>query len=442
MALSDLFVGIAIGIVLGLVLATLWHLARQARMQEELAYAKADAEQARREVTAKVAAQLEIGEQMRGTFAELAQKVLESNTEGFLSLAKARIEGSEQLIRQLLDQKGEAIATEIQPVKELLEKYQQALQKLEIEREKAYQSLFERAESLQQSTDALGAETRRLVTALRQPTTRGQWGEQQLRRVVEMAGMLEHCDFDTQVSLVGETGTLRPDLVVHMPGGQNIVVDAKVPLEAYLRVVEAEDDGSRSQALAEHARQIRAHIEALSKREYWRHVSPSPEFVVAFIPNDALLAAAFSADGNLFDDAINNHVLLATPATLIALLKAAAYGFRQEVLAENALAVQRLGYELYDRFTRFTQHYAKLGQALGRTVAAYNDSVGSFDRRLLPKAREFANLGGSKGTDRLEAPEQLTVTPRLPASLDQPTAQVAPFETPAVLDQDLSPELE
>jgi DNA recombination protein RmuC len=241
--------------------------------------------------------------------------------------------------------------------------------------------------------EQLQKETRNLVTALRSPQTRGRWGEVQLRRVVEMAGMLPHCDFDEQVSTNADDGRLRPDMIVHVPGGGEIVVDAKVPLEAFLQLIDADDDRNRALFQASHARQLRSHVDQLAKKEYWRQFERSPQQVVAFIPGDQLLSAAYESDPTLQEHAMANGVLLTTPTMLIALLRTVAFGWRQESLAENAREVQRLGAELYERLRTMSTHMQKLQRSLTATVAAYNDAVGSLESRVLVSARRFPALG-------------------------------------------------
>ncbi len=248
-------------------------------------------------------------------------------------------------------------------------------------------------QQLAESQERLQSETRNLVTALRSPATRGRWGEMQLRRVVEMAGMLEHCDFEEQVQTEGDEGRLRPDMVVHLPGAKRVVVDAKVPMQAFLDATDATDEPSRKTHLVSHARQLRAHIDALSKKSYWQQFDDSPEFVVAFIPGDPLLAAALEHDSSLLEHAVTNHVLLATPTTLIGLLRAVAYGWQQDALAENAREVQQIGRELYKRLATFGEHMARTGRSLSGAVDAYNKAVGSLERNVMPQARRFQELG-------------------------------------------------
>ena len=285
-------------------------------------------------------------------------------------------------------------------MRDQLGRYEQGLRVLELERQKAYTGLSEQVRQLTESQDKLQSETRNLVTALRSPATRGRWGEMQLRRVVEVAGMVEHCDFDEQVTVSGADGKLRPDMVVHLPGAKHVIVDAKVPLQAFLDANDATDEEARRAHLTAHARHLRAHVDALSKKSYWEQFDDTPEFVVAFIPGDALLAAALEHDSSLLEHAVSSHVLLATPTTLIALLRAVAYGWQQEALAENAREVQQMGRELYKRLATFGEHMAKTGKSLSGAVDAYNKAVGSLERNVFPQARRFHELGVVGGADK------------------------------------------
>jgi DNA recombination protein RmuC len=328
-----------------------------------------------------------------GVFAELSTKALEQNNAQFLALADARLMEARQAAQGDLDQRRQAIEQLLTPLADQLGRYEQGLRLLELERQRAYTGLSAQVKQLSESQERLQSETRNLVTALRSPATRGRWGEMQLRRVVEMAGMLEHCDFDEQVHTDGDEGRLRPDMVVHMPGAKRVVVDAKVPMQAFLDATDATDESTRKTHLVSHARQLRAHVDNLAKKSYWQQFDDSPEFVIAFIPGDPLLAAALEHDSSLLEHAVTNHVLLATPTTLIGLLRAVAYGWQQDALAENAREVQQIGRELYKRLATFGEHMARTGRSLSGAVDAYNKAVGSLERNVMPQARRFQELG-------------------------------------------------
>jgi len=346
----------------------------------------------------------EVRRQLVGEFAELSRQALEQNNSQFLELADARLAHAQQSARGDLDQRTQAIEQLLTPLREQLGRYEEGLRLLELERQKAYTGLSEQVRTLTQSQDKLQSETRNLVTALRSPATRGRWGEMQLRRVVEMAGMVEHCDFEQQVSTEGSDGRLRPDMVVTLPGARQVVVDAKVPLQAFLDANDVTDEADRRAHLVVHARHLRAHVDSLAKKAYWEQFENSPEYVIAFIPGDALLAAALEHDSSLLEHAVSHRVLLATPTSLIALLRTIASGFQQEALAENAREVQDMGRELYRRLATFGEHMARTGRSLSGAVESYNKAVGSLERNVLPQARRFHELGVVGGADK-EMPE-------------------------------------
>ncbi|HEY2273582.1 MAG TPA: DNA recombination protein RmuC [Jatrophihabitantaceae bacterium] len=288
-----------------------------------------------------------------------------------------------------------------------LERVQEQLVTLDRGRVRSEVALSEQMRMMAESSHLLRSEAAQLVTALRAPHVRGRWGEMQLERVVEAAGMTEHVDFDTQVSLTGDGTTQRPDLVVHLSGGKQVVVDAKVAFSAYLEALEAADEPTRNARMRAHAKQLRSHIDALAAKAYWQRFTPTPEFVVCFVPADTFLDAALRADPSLLEHAFTQNVVLATPSTLVALLRTVAYTWRQEALARNAEAVHELGRELYRRLATMGGHVERLGRSLGGAVAAYNDAVGSLERRVLSTARRMNDLGVVAADARLTAPEPL-----------------------------------
>jgi DNA recombination protein RmuC len=281
---------------------------------------------------------------------------------------------------------------------------------VENDRVDAYAQLRTEVRQMQAVSTALSTSTGQLVAALRAPQVRGRWGEQQLRRIVEAAGMLEHCDFTEQVSATTDAGGVRPDLVVRLAGGRHVVVDAKAPLEAYLTALEARDEPARNAQLDQHAKHLRAHIEQLSAKSYWAAFESSPEFVVLFLPADPFLDAALQRDPTLLEHAFARDIVLATPATLIALLRTVAFAWRQEALARNAVQVHTLGRDLYARLSTMGSHLTRLGTSLSATVTAYNKTVGSLESRVLVTARKFADLGVSD--ESIEAPPQVELAPR------------------------------
>ena len=398
--------GLVLGLAGGLIVGVCVGLLLRARQVDRARTARATAE-------ARTAAVEDVRKQMAGEFAQLSSEALRRNADQFLQLADARLGESRQAAEGDLARRQEAITLLLAPIAEQLGKYDEGMKQLESERVRSYTALTEQMKHLSTSHDQLQKETRSLVTALRSPQTRGRWGELQLRRVVEMAGMLERCDFSEQVTSDGDAGRMRPDMVVHLPGGKNVAVDAKVPMQAFLDANEADDESVRRLHLASHGRQMKAHVDALSRKEYWKRVDPSPEFVVAFIPGDPLLTAALEHEPGLMEYAVANHVLLATPTSLIALLRAVAYGWQQEALTDNARQVQVLGAQLYERISVLGDHMAGVGRSLAGAVAAYNKAVGSLEGRVLVTARRFAEMGVvGAGEGELTGPQPIESAPR------------------------------
>lgn len=357
-------------------------------------------------------------QRLSDTFKALSADTLNASQASFLELARASFESHQQSAQGDLQLRQQAIDGLVKPMAEQLKLVDEKIHQLENARVGAYQGLLAEIGNIRENNAKLQAETGSLVNALRQPKARGRWGEMQLKRAAEIAGMTDRCDFDLEVHTTSEDGNLRPDMIVRLPGGKNIVVDAKTPLDAYLDACQATDDASREAALARHTQHVRNHLKQLGQKAYFDSFQPSPDFVVLFLPGEMYFSAALEKDPGLIEAGVNERVLIATPTTLIALLRTAAYGWRQDALERNALVISDLGRQLYDRLSTLGGHFEKLGRQLGAAVTTYNSALNSLESRVLVTARKFPGLGAAgEGADIPEL-EILDQVPREPQALE------------------------
>jgi len=405
-------VGIAVGTLLGLWIAR----RREQQLAVELAVAQAQIktqEQLERERAAGVDHAMV---KLATSFDAVAGQSLRANSEVFLKLAREHLGAHQQTAVAALSEREKAIETMVAPIREALLKTEQQIQRIEKERAESFGNLRASIESVTLGQQALQRETRGLVTALRRPEVRGQWGELTLKRLAELAGMVDHCDFTEQVhARSADDAAIRPDMIVHMPDGRDFVVDVKTPLDAYLDAVDAQTDEARSAALKRHAHGVADRVRQLSAKSYWAQFEKSPDFVILFIPGDQFLSAALAENPSLLEDAMRQNVIITTPSSFIALLKAVAYGWRQTALAQNAETIRTLAEDLYKRLGTFAGHLSKLGRNLGQSVDAFNSAVGSLERQVLPGARKFTELGvrPDREIEEIETVDKLTRAPQI-----------------------------
>ncbi len=419
--LAGLLLVAAAGLLIGAVLGGLVTHVRAARRLEAL-HVELTAARVRLESSAlQESDRLKLLEQsemrLRAAFDSLAGEALRTNSALFLQLAREALGRDQAIAQGALREREAAVAQLVAPLRTALERTEAQVQALERERREAFASLRTQIEALSGGQAQLSRETRNLVTALRRPEVRGRWGELTLRRLVELAGLTEHCDFTEQPRVMSEEGALRPDLVVHMPDARDLVIDAKTPLDGYLAALEAASDEERTAALKRHAQQVEARVRELAAKSYWNQFERSPEFAVLFLPGDQFLSAALAERPELLETALGQGVIITTPSTLIALLKTVAYGWRQSEVAHNAAIIRDLGQELYRRLASFDGHLARMGQRLASAVEAYNAAVGSLERQVLPQARRFTELGVTADAP-LPVLEQVT---QLARNTDAPT---------------------
>ena len=402
---------LAAGLLLGGLIAWLIFRSRQRRLQETIEALSdrikdQDALQVERDSAFEAATS-----RLATAFSDLANQSLKSNSENFLRLAEQNLGAQHERAKRELGNREQAVENLVKPIKDALHQSQAQIAALEKSRSEAYGGIKSQLETMQIHQQSLAQETQNLVKALRRPEVRGRWGEITLRRLVELAGMVEHCDFQEQVHTTGDEKSIRPDMIVRMPDHRELVVDVKTPLDAYLEAVEAKDDAQRKLGLEKHSRNVREHIRKLASKTYWEQFSKSPEFVILFIPGDQFLSAALNEDPELIEYALSQQIILATPTSFVALLKAVAYGWRQLALADNAEEIRRLAEDLYGRLNAFVGHMNKVGKQLASSVENYNRAVGSLERKVLPGARKFVELG-IRPKKEIEQVEPLESLPR------------------------------
>jgi DNA recombination protein RmuC len=406
------------GVLIGALGMWVWRAKREQALQVELEVLRARIQSDAALGADREAALLRTREQLQGVFGELARDTLKSNSEVFLQLARERLSAQTQAATATLKEREVAIESLVKPIREALAKTETQIHGIERDRIDAFAALKSQLELLSSGQNQLSRETRNLVTALRRPDVRGRWGEITLRRLVELSGMTARVDFTEQASQLTATGVIRPDMIVHLPDHRDIVVDVKTPLDAYLAAVEAPDDEQRVAQLRRHAQIVGARIRELASKQYWTQFEHSPDFVVLFLPGDQFLGAALQENAGLIEEALRHNVMLATPTSLVALLKAVAHGWKQATLADNAAEIRRLGEEVYKRLAVFADHLGRLGKSLSGSVDSFNKAVGSLESQVLPAARRFSDLG-LRVTRELEPLDPVDSLPRIPRDPDE-----------------------
>ena len=385
--------------------------ARESELRSRLAEAETRLAEEREQGAEKLALLEGAERKLADAFARLSQDALSANSESFLKLARQAFEALQATAQGDLEQRRQGIEALLAPMKEQLGRYEQGVRELEKSREQAYGTLSEQVRAMVSTQERLQLETGNLVKALRAPQVRGRWGEMQLKRAVEFAGMVDHVDFFEQETTAAGEGVQRPDMIVRLPGGRCVVVDAKAPLAAYLEALEARDEDQRLRLLGDHARQVRDHVRKLSSKGYWNQLAETPDFVVLFLPGESFFSAALEQNPSLIDEAFSESVVIATPTTLVALLKSVAYGWRQEKLAENAREIAEAARELHDRIRVFTENFAGVGRGLGQAIRSYNAAAGSLTGRVFPQGRRLEQLGAGSGKALVDA-EPIDTAPR------------------------------
>ena len=386
--------------------------ARAGELERELVRVRSDLQHERARAEERLVTINDAQERLSASFKALSSEALQSSMAQLAQLARAQLDAAQAEAKGDLEQRRQAVEQLVAPLKEQLGRVDAQLLRLDQERRESRGRLEAQLKTLTETGEKLRTETGALVTALRKPNTRGQWGQMQLRNVVELAGMVRYCDFIEQSSYSGDDTTLRPDLVVNLPGGKHVVVDAKAPLQGVLDAYEAREEEERRAYLRDHARLLRKHVKTLAEKAYWSGLDSAPDLVVMFLPGEHLYGAALDADPALIEDAMARRVLIATPTTLLAMLRAVAYGWQQERVAESAQAISELGRELHGRLVKLSTLLATVGSRLNSTVRAFNDAVGSYESRVLPSARRFADHGASSGGKELQPIDQVTVSAR------------------------------